>query len=64
MITPWVKSTRSGSEGQCVEQRRNGAARQIRDSKNPSGAVLTVDADAYSDLLTAAKRGELDSLSS
>ncbi|GAB3282873.1 hypothetical protein GCM10027456_77150 [Kineosporia babensis] len=41
----------------------NGASRQIRHSKNPDGMTLAVDPSAYADLLTPAKRGELDRLS-
>ncbi|GAB3255458.1 DUF397 domain-containing protein [Kineosporia babensis] len=63
MITPWAKSKRSGSEGQCVEQRQNGPVRQIRDSKHPDGAVLTISSHAYAELLGAAKSGSLDGLS-
>jgi hypothetical protein len=63
MITPWVKSARSSSDGQCVEQRQNGPARQLRDSKNPDGAILTVGVHAYAALVKAAKSGELDRLS-
>lgn len=62
MITEWQKSQKSGGSGDCVEQRRNGAHRQIRDSKDPDGAVLTIDASAYAHLIKAAQNGELDSL--
>jgi hypothetical protein len=37
----WVKSTRSGSNGQCTEVRDGGDAVDVRDSKNPDGPVLT-----------------------
>ena len=50
----WRKSTRSQNEGACVELGNTGA---VRDSKNPTGPVLTVDLDG---LLAAVKRGDLD----
>ncbi|GLY20013.1 hypothetical protein Kisp01_70270 [Kineosporia sp. NBRC 101677] len=62
MITEWQKSKKSGGSGNCVEQRRNGLHRQIRDSKNPEGAILTVRASAYAALIEAAQDGELDNL--
>ena len=37
----WRKSTRSGSNGQCVEVRRAGDTIQLRDSKDRSGPVLS-----------------------
>jgi hypothetical protein len=63
MITEWLKSTRSASSGQCVEQRRNGAKAELRDSKDKAGPTLTLRTDAYAAFLGAAKNGELDSLS-
>jgi len=37
----WRKSTRSGSNGQCVEVRRAGDTIELRDSKDRSGPVLS-----------------------
>jgi len=37
----WRKSTRSGSNGQCVEVRRTGDTIELRDSKDRSGPVLS-----------------------
>ncbi|HEX6075946.1 MAG TPA: DUF397 domain-containing protein [Micromonosporaceae bacterium] len=37
----WRKSSRSGNDGACVEVRHRGHAVDVRDSKNPSGPVLT-----------------------
>ena len=51
----WRKSSRSADAGQCVEVRNNLTA--IRDSKNPTGATLTVV--GLSQLLAAAKSGKL-----
>jgi len=38
--TVWKKSTRSGSQSNCVELANAGL---VRDSKNPSGPALHVD---------------------
>jgi hypothetical protein len=62
MITPWIKSAKSSGEGQCVEARQNGPARQVRDSKDPQGPVLTLRPEAYAAWIAAAKAGELDGL--
>lgn len=51
----WRKSSRSGQDSECVELSRIAGA--VRDSKNPTGPVLTVE---LSTLLTAVKSGRLD----
>ncbi|WP_405602474.1 DUF397 domain-containing protein [Streptomyces sp. NBC_01410] len=44
----WRKSSYSGSQGgDCVEVSTHPLAVHIRDSKNPSGPVLTVAPDAW-----------------
>lgn len=50
----WRKSSRSGAEANCVELANFGA---VRDSKNPGGAVLSVDLPG---LVAAVKAGRLD----
>lgn len=48
----WFKSSYSGSEGgNCVEVAARTSAIRIRDSKNPSGPVLTVTPDAWAAFL-------------
>lgn len=47
----WRKSTRSASQSNCVEVAAYGA---VRDSKNPTGPVLSVDIAA---LVAAVKAG-------
>jgi uncharacterized protein DUF397 len=59
----WRKSSYSGGSGSgnCVEvagiPRR---AVAVRDSKNPAGGAVTLDASAWRNLLTAIKCGECD----
>ena len=71
LFGPWRKSSRSGSEGNCVELAWRKSSRSgdegncvelantgaVRDSKNPAGATLRVDLPA---LLSAAKAGRLN----
>lgn len=47
----WVKSTRSGDQGDCVELGHTGA---VRDSKNPAGPKLKAN---LADLVGAVKAG-------
>ena len=47
----WRKSSKSGS-GQCVEVATDGEQVFIRDSKDPSGAVLAFDRCAFKDFIT------------
>ncbi|WP_407564694.1 DUF397 domain-containing protein [Streptomyces sp. 184] len=51
----WFKSSYSGPDGnECVEVADLGANRVgVRDSKNPSGPVLTFDRSAFADFVTA-----------
>jgi hypothetical protein len=48
----WRKSSRSAAQTDCVELANTGA---VRDSKNPTGPILTVDLTPF---LTAIKSGE------
>jgi hypothetical protein len=43
----WGKSSRSGSNGQCVEVRDRGAQVDVRDSKAPTAGTLTFDPIAW-----------------
>jgi hypothetical protein len=57
----WHKSTRSGTQGNCVEVRGladGGVA--VRDSKNPEGPVLVFTAAEWDAFVGGAKDGEFD----
>ena len=56
----WRKSTRSGSNGQCVEARRMGNMVQVRDSKNRSGPVLSFTLAEWAAFTTGVKSEEFD----
>ncbi|MFG1777011.1 DUF397 domain-containing protein [Micromonospora sp. NPDC049051] len=43
----WRKSSRSGSNGQCVEVRDRGARVDVRDSKAPAAGTLTFEPAAW-----------------
>ncbi|MFJ2607456.1 DUF397 domain-containing protein [Streptomyces sp. NPDC087425] len=65
METPsWFKSSYSGGGGTCVEVAANLVAPQgivpVRDSKNPTGAVLGFHADAFASFVTGVKSGEFN----
>ncbi len=61
MITPWKKSSKSGSNGgACVEVRRYGEAIQVRDSKDPTGPILRFTAKEWAAFIGGAKDGEFD----
>jgi hypothetical protein len=56
----WHKSTRSGSNGQCVEVRRVNDKVQVRDSKDKAGPVLTFTQAEWSAFTGGTKDGEFD----
>ncbi|MET7881377.1 DUF397 domain-containing protein [Micromonospora profundi] len=56
MDSQWRKSTRSGSNGACVEVRRDGQAAEVRDSKDQLGPTLRFEAAAWSTFLSELKR--------
>ncbi|MFI6347562.1 DUF397 domain-containing protein [Streptomyces sp. NPDC050560] len=59
----WFKSSYSGNGGNCVEAAVNLVAPHgivpVRDSKNVSGPVLTVAADAFSSFVDGVKTGTM-----
>lgn len=56
----WRKSSYSGSSSNCVEVALLPNAAAIRDSKNPGGGALVLDARMWAELLSAVRSGELD----
>jgi hypothetical protein len=53
----WRKSTRSGTQGECVEVADNlPGVVGVRDSKDPSGPVLTFDPRAWRAFVTGTRR--------
>jgi hypothetical protein len=60
--TPWIKASRSGESGDCVEMRRQPDGVQVRDSKHPDGPVLTFTAAEWAAWLDGARKGEFDHL--
>ncbi|WP_433317040.1 DUF397 domain-containing protein [Micromonospora sp. CA-269861] len=52
MDSQWRKSTRSGSNGACVEARHVEGLVQIRDSKDPNGPALSFHQSAWCVFLT------------
>lgn len=53
----WKKSSRSGSQGQCVEVRQHADTVQIRDSKlGEASPILDLDPATFTALLADIKR--------
>jgi len=54
----WAKSSYSTPNGgNCIQARDTGRAVQVRDSKNPDGAVLTFARPQWAAFTTALKNG-------
>ncbi|MFY1697928.1 DUF397 domain-containing protein [Solwaraspora sp. WMMA2101] len=51
----WRTSSRSGSNGQCVEVRDRGTQIDVRDSKAPASGTLTFDPAAWTTFTTTLK---------
>ncbi|MFC0006285.1 DUF397 domain-containing protein [Micromonospora siamensis] len=56
MDSQWRKSSRSGSNGACVEARHVQPAVEVRDSKDADGPILRFSGDAWSTFVTGLKR--------
>ncbi|WP_431776524.1 DUF397 domain-containing protein [Streptomyces cucumeris] len=58
----WFKSSYSSNGGTCVEITADFVASgvvPVRDSKNPTGPVLNLSADAFSSFIEGVKAGEI-----
>lgn len=51
----WRTSSRSGSNGQCVEVRDRGVQVDVRDSKAPAAGMLSFDPAAWNAFTSAVK---------
>ncbi len=56
----WRKSSRSSSNGQCVEWAPLGGAVAVRDSKDPAGPVLIFTPDEWAAFVEGVRDGEAD----
>jgi hypothetical protein len=56
----WVKSSYSYALGNCVEVQREDSRVSVRDSKDPSGPVLTFTLDQWKAFTAGCRAGELD----
>jgi hypothetical protein len=62
-LTPWIKASASGAQGQCVELRRYDGMVEVRDSKqHEDGPILRFTSTEWSAWLDGAKKGEFDHL--
>jgi Domain of unknown function (DUF397) len=57
----WRKASHSVNNGQCVEVAADRTAVLVRDSVNPSGAVVAYAPVAWRAFINSAKAGSLDS---
>jgi hypothetical protein len=58
----WIKASKSGGDGQCVEMRPADPGVQVRDSKNPEGETLSLAHTGFAAWVAGAKAGEFDHL--
>ncbi|MFA1551608.1 DUF397 domain-containing protein [Actinomadura chokoriensis] len=57
----WRKSSHSGSSGgECVEVALLVKGNAVRDSKDPAGAVLALERDAWAAIVSQIKQGAYD----
>jgi hypothetical protein len=56
----WIKSTRSGNNGQCTEVMFTGAQVHVRDSKDQAGPVLTFTPAEWRAFLDGVHLGEFE----
>jgi hypothetical protein len=56
----WVKSSRSATNGSCVEVRSDPAGMLVRDSKDRTGPVLLFGVESWLEFIDSVKVGEFD----
>ena len=56
----WIKSSYSLSNGDCVEVQAEDNRVSVRDSKDPSGPVLTFTLDEWKAFTAGCRAGEFD----
>jgi hypothetical protein len=59
-LTTWRKSSRSGSQGNCVEVATGQALVGIRDSKDIIRAIVTCSPGEWDNFIKAVKAGQFD----
>lgn len=59
-MTNWRKSTRSADTANCVEVRLVPDLVQMRDSKDPTGPVISYKLDAWRRFIIDTRKGALD----
>ncbi|MFI6321327.1 DUF397 domain-containing protein [Nonomuraea sp. NPDC050556] len=59
-VDAWFKSSFSQPSGECVEILRSADSIRVRDSKDPSGAVLTFTHGEWRAFLAGARNAEFD----
>jgi hypothetical protein len=61
--TQWIKASRSGGDGNCVELRTRDGDVEVRDSKaGESGPILRFTPAEFAAFLDGARKGEFDHL--
>jgi hypothetical protein len=61
-MSNWIKSSFSGDQGACVEQRAHNGMIEVRDTKDRSGPVLRFTEAEFRAWLQGARSGEFDHL--